>query len=111
MHSQLARSALNPRSPMHLAISAFLAFASSIWSLVPAAALQSAGVPPSRPAAVPASAVGVVIIAHGGGPEWNAQVERMAREVRHPGPVAVSFLMGPGAKTAPFQKVVADLVG
>ncbi|MGH7586029.1 MAG: CbiX/SirB N-terminal domain-containing protein [Gemmatimonadales bacterium] len=96
---------------MHLAISAALAFASSICSLVPAAALQSA--PDCRrdcPPARPPSATGVVLIAHGGGPDWNAQVERMAREVRHPGPVAVSFLMGPGAKTAPFQKVVADLV-
>ena len=96
---------------MHLAISAVLAFASSIWSLVPAAALQSApDRPPARLPALPPAATGVVLIAHGGGPDWNAQVERMAREVRHPGPVAVSFLMGPGATAAPFQRVVADLV-
>ena len=95
---------------MHLAFSAIAAFASSIWSLMPAAALQSAIVPASHPPAIPPAAAGVVLIAHGGGPDWNAQVERMAREVRHPGPVAVSFLMGPGATTAPFQKVVADLV-
>ena len=66
--------------------------------------------PPARLPATPPAATGVVIIAHGGGPEWNAQVEAMARQVRHPGPVAVSFLMGPGAKAAPFQEVVAGLV-
>ena len=58
----------------------------------------------------PDSTVGTVIVAHGGGPEWNAQVERVAAEVRLPGPVGVSYLMGPGAKTAPFQEVVAGLV-
>lgn len=57
----------------------------------------------------PDSAVGTIIIAHGGGPEWNAQIEKVAAEVRLPGPVAVSYLMGPGAKTAPFQEVVARL--
>jgi sirohydrochlorin ferrochelatase len=51
----------------------------------------------------------VVIIAHGGGPAWNAQVEAVARAVRHPGPVGVSFLMGPGAQASRFQDVVADL--
>lgn len=56
-----------------------------------------------------AAETGVVIIAHGGGPAWNAQVEDVARAVRHPGPVGVSFLMGPGASTARFQDVVADL--
>lgn len=57
----------------------------------------------------PDSTLGTIILAHGGGPEWNAQVERVAAEVRLPGPVAVSYLMGPGAKAAPFQSVVADL--
>jgi sirohydrochlorin ferrochelatase len=56
------------------------------------------------------SSVGTIIIAHGGGPEWNAQVERVAAEVRLAGPVAVSYLMGPGAKAAPFQQVVESLV-
>lgn len=55
------------------------------------------------------SSVGTLIVAHGGGPEWNAQVEAVAREVRLPGPVGVSFLMGPGAKSARFQDVVQDL--
>ncbi|HJS47373.1 MAG TPA: CbiX/SirB N-terminal domain-containing protein [Gemmatimonadales bacterium] len=62
-----------------------------------------------RPA-FPAADRGVLLLAHGGGPGWNAQVEAVAREVRHAGPVAVSFLVGPGAEAAPFQEVVAGLV-
>jgi len=55
------------------------------------------------------AAVGTLIVAHGGGPEWNARVEEVAREVRLPGPVGVSFLMGPGAAAHRFQDVVRDL--
>jgi sirohydrochlorin cobaltochelatase len=58
----------------------------------------------------PDSMVGVLIVAHGGGPDWNAQVETVARAVRWPGPVAVSYLMGPGAGQAPFQAMVDTLV-
>ncbi len=54
--------------------------------------------------------VGTMIIAHGGGPEWNAQVDQMARLVKSEGPVTVSYLMGPGASANPFQKAAADLV-
>ena len=57
-----------------------------------------------------AGTVGTIVVAHGGGPDWNAQVEAVVREVRLPGPVAVSFLMGPGAKAHRFQDVVGDLV-
>lgn len=53
---------------------------------------------------------GVLLVAHGGGPEWNAQVEEVARAVQLPGPVGVSFLMGPGAKAARFQDVADSLV-
>jgi sirohydrochlorin ferrochelatase len=68
----------------------------------------------SHPAAaqakrLPDSSVATIIVAHGGGPAWDARVEAVAREVRLPGPVAVSFLMGPGAKTSPFQDVVRRL--
>jgi sirohydrochlorin ferrochelatase len=76
------------------------------------ALLAAAVFPPSAAAQMmraPDSAVGTIIIAHGGGPEWNAQVERVAAEVRLAGPVAVSYLMGPGAKAAPFHSVVAGL--
>ncbi len=71
-------------------------------------ALPRADATGSRQTVAPAE-LGVVILAHGGGPDWNAQVDSVARAVRHPGPVAVSFLMGPGAKAAPFQAVVTDL--
>jgi sirohydrochlorin ferrochelatase len=58
----------------------------------------------------PGPSVGTLIVAHGGGPTWDARVEKIAAEVRLPGPVAVSFLMGPGAKTHRFQDMVAELV-
>jgi len=58
---------------------------------------------------LPDSSVATLILAHGGGPAWDARVEAVAREVRLPGPVAVSFLMGPGAKTSRFQDVVQRL--
>ena len=59
---------------------------------------------------IPADAVvGTMILAHGGGPEWNAQVEAIAALVNTNGPVEVSYLMGPGAKTNRFQDVIAKL--
>src|SRR5690606_30935677 len=54
--------------------------------------------------------VGTVIIAHGGDSSWNAGVIDVARAVRTGGPVEVSFLMGPGAAKAPFQRAVERLV-
>lgn len=85
----------------------------SLFRLGFAATLAAAVFPATagaQSARVPESAIGTIIIAHGGGPEWNAQVERIAAEVQLPGPVAVSYLMGPGAKTARFQEVAAALV-
>lgn len=63
----------------------------------------------SQRAREPGATVGTLIVAHGGGPAWDARVEKIAAEVRLPGPVGVSFLMGPGAKTHRFQDAVADL--
>lgn len=54
--------------------------------------------------------VGVLIIAHGAGPEWNAQVEAVAAEVRTGGPVEVSYLMGEAAATHRFQDAAPRLV-
>jgi len=59
---------------------------------------------------LPASAVGTIIIAHGGGPTWDGNVESLAKSVHTGGPVAVSLLMGPGAATHRFQDAVAKLV-
>src|SRR5688500_15335972 len=54
--------------------------------------------------------VGTIIIAHGGGPAWDAQVTQVAGMVNTGGPVEVSFLMGPGAATARFQDAARKLV-
>lgn len=54
-------------------------------------------------------AVGTLMVAHGGGPEWNAQVLAVAEMVDAGGPVEVSFLMGPGASEHPFQVATARL--
>ena len=56
------------------------------------------------------SAVGTIVIAHGGGPAWDAQVVEVVKQVQTGGPVEVSFLMGPGAATARFQDAARKLV-
>ena len=52
--------------------------------------------------------VGVIVLAHGAGPEWNAGVLSAARLVERPG-VEVAFLMGPDAPKYRFQDQVAKL--
>jgi sirohydrochlorin cobaltochelatase len=56
---------------------------------------------------------GVIIVAHGASPAWNAPVDSLAAAVRRngvvKGPVAVSFLMGQGASTRRFQDAVTEL--
>jgi hypothetical protein len=41
--------------------------------------------------------VGTIVIAHGGDTLWNATVQQSVASANSGGPVAVSFLMGPGA--------------
>lgn len=53
--------------------------------------------------------VGTVVVAHGGDSVWNALVREVAQAAKTGGPIEVSFLMGPGAKTARFQDAVARL--
>ncbi len=65
---------------------------------------------PAATVAQQADSVGTLVVAHGGGPDWNAQVAAVAEMVEAGGPVEVSFLMGPGAKDRPFQVAVARLV-
>ena len=62
--------------------------------------------------ASPAAAgpVGTIVLAHGAGPDWNAQVKEVVRQTRTGGPVEVSFLMGPEASTHRFQDVARRLV-
>ena len=64
---------------------------------------------PAVHVAAQAPAHGMLLVAHGGGPDWNKQVLDLARAVRFAGPVRVSFLMGPGASERPFQREVAAL--
>lgn len=54
-----------------------------------------------------AAAIGTIVISHGGDSLWNAGVLEAARDAKTGGPVAVSFLMGPGARESRFQDVVA----
>lgn len=56
-----------------------------------------------------AERTGILIVAHGGGPDWNRQVLDVAAAVHHTGPVRASFLMGPGANERSFQREVAAL--
>jgi sirohydrochlorin ferrochelatase len=65
---------------------------------------------PSLSAQQPASQVGTLLVAHGGGPLWDAGVDSLAMSVKTGGPVAISLLMGPGAETHRFQDAVAQLV-
>lgn len=53
--------------------------------------------------------VGTIVVAHGGDSAWNTLVLDAARAARTGGPVEVSFLMGPAAKTTRFQDAVARL--
>lgn len=81
---------------------AFLVLMLGIVAVPPAAEAQASEPGPGH--------IGVLLVAHGGGTEWNAQVEAVAKAVRLPGPVGVSFLMGPGAEAARFQDVADSLV-
>jgi len=50
-----------------------------------------------------------IVVAHGGDSLWNFHVIEAARAAKTGGPVEVSFLMGPAAKTTRFHEVVAKL--
>ena len=56
--------------------------------------------------ALEAQQVGTIVVAHGGDAEWNQRVLAVASGAKTGGPVEVSFLMGPGARTNRFQDVV-----
>lgn len=59
---------------------------------------------------LPAEAgVGVIVVAHGGGPEWNAGVFSAVRAASLSQPVEVAFLMGPAAAQHRFQDAVTRL--
>lgn len=77
------------------------------------AALAAAAVPVSAqsPESIrTGETVGTLLVAHGGGEEWNAGVEEIARLADTGGPVEVSYLMGDGAETHRFQDAARRLV-
>jgi sirohydrochlorin cobaltochelatase len=53
--------------------------------------------------------VGTIVVAHGGDSTWNAFVMDAAKSAQTGGPVEVSFLMGPAARSTRFQDAVATL--
>lgn len=54
---------------------------------------------------------GLLVVAHGAGPEWNARVrETVAQVTWTKGPVATAFLMGPENQTAGWDSATARLV-
>lgn len=78
------------------------------WRWMIVAAFGSVAVSEAR--AQTADVVGTLVVAHGGGAEWDGQVLAVAQQVRTGGPVEVAFLMGPGARERRFQDAVARLV-
>lgn len=64
----------------------------------------------TQPSIAPAQ-TGILITAHGAGPEWNARIRELAAKVQWRfGPVATAFLMGPEAESAGWQAGVDSLV-
>ncbi len=63
----------------------------------------------SAASAVPAAKVGTILIAHGAGEEWNAQVEKIAHTAKTGGPLEIAYLMGDAAKSHRFQDAVKAL--
>ena len=54
---------------------------------------------------------GLLVVAHGAGPEWNARVRETVAQVAWPrGPVVTAFLMGPENQTAGWDSATARLV-
>lgn len=77
-----------------------------IWTdTFPRAALllAAASLLPAALIAQGAAPTGTILIAHGAGPDWNAQVEEIARVAQLDGPLEVGYLMGPGAEANPFH--------
>jgi sirohydrochlorin cobaltochelatase len=57
-----------------------------------------------------AGQVGLLVVAHGAGEDWNRPVREIASAAAAGAPVEVSFLMGPEAPSARFQDAVQRLV-
>lgn len=53
---------------------------------------------------------GLLVVAHGAGPEWNDAVRATVAQVRWAGPMAIAFLMGDDAATQGWDSAVTRLV-
>ena len=62
------------------------------------------------PISLAAQVTGTVVVAHGGDSAWNALVRQTVASVSLPGPVELSFLMGPEAARTRFQDAVEKVV-
>ncbi|MEK7402404.1 MAG: CbiX/SirB N-terminal domain-containing protein [Gemmatimonadota bacterium] len=80
----------------------------SLALIGPALLAASAGALAQAPV-IASAPIGTIVVAHGGDSLWNSLVLDAAKSARTGGPVEVAFLMGPGAKAAPFQSLVAKL--
>lgn len=60
--------------------------------------------------AVSHAQVGLLVVAHGAGAEWNAPVRQTVAAVRWDGPVALAFLMGEERVTSGWDSAVVRLV-
>lgn len=76
---------------------------------IAALAVATAFFLPAASAAQDDGPVGTILIAHGGGPAWDAQVVKIAELANTGGPIEVSFLMGPGAVDHRFQDAARRL--
>ncbi len=92
--------------------SRMVAVLAALFMVAPASVLAQRPASPSVASHKGARAdgqVGTIVIAHGAGPDWNAQVEAVVRAAETGGPVEVSFLTGPGAKAHRFQDAAKRL--
>lgn len=78
--------------------------------LLASAAFVAAPAAASARQADDGSSVGTIVIAHGAGEEWNAQVKSIVSAATGTGgPIEIAFLMGPEAPAYRFQDAVTRL--
>lgn len=80
-----------------------MSFPSSRFGLTLCAVLLSAH------AASAQGRTGLLVVAHGANPAWNARVRATVAQVKWDGPVAVAFLMGAEAKSSSWDAGVREI--
>ncbi len=79
-------------------------------SPIPALLLCSLFLPAATAADQARQSIGTILVAHGADSGWNSAVTALAKQVHTGGPVVVSFLMGPDARTHRFQDAVRQVI-